>query len=82
MIDVVRETGNAHVMSFTGCVLLGAVCFLGGAIVSKVIEEMHYRQRVLRYQAEIEYWSMRCTEMQQQLNEMERFKDGEDWKNG
>jgi hypothetical protein len=72
MIDVVMETGNAPVMSFTDF----ALCSVG-----KLLVELHYRDRMLRYLAEIEYWSIRCTEMQQQLNEMERFKDGEDWKN-
>jgi hypothetical protein len=81
MIDVVMETGNAPVMSFTDFALCSVSMFLGGVLVGKLLVELHYRDRMLRYLAEIEYWSIRCTEMQQQLNEMERFKDGEDWKN-
>jgi hypothetical protein len=82
MIDVVMKNRNDSGMSLTGIVVCSFCCFFAGVIYANIVNDRYYRQRMLRYLAEIEYWSIRCTEMQQQLNEMERFKDGEDWKNG
>lgn len=51
-----------------------------GAIISAVVANMILRSMEKFMNRRLDYWSGRVTELQEQVNELEKREDGEEWK--